>query len=199
MAADKKTAAALDGWICFEDEAGQILRPPRGRTWARRGHTPVATVSGKGSGRVSITGMICLKAGHRSRMIYRVRLHRGRKGERRSFAERDYAALLDAAHQQLGGSIVLVWDNLNTHLSHAMRSYIAARDWLTVYRLPAYAFELNPVEGIWASMKHGLGNLLVDGLDALNATIKTRLKRMQYRPDLIDGFFAETGLALEPT
>ncbi|WP_425582201.1 transposase [Streptosporangium carneum] len=199
MAADKKTAAAQDGWICFEDEAARSSRPPRGRTWSRRGHTPVATVSGKGSGRVSITGMICVKAGHRSRMIYRVRLHRGRKGERRSFAERDYARLLDAAHQQLGGSIVLVWDNLNTHLSHAMRTYIAAREWLTVYRLPAYAPELNPAEGIWASMKHGLGNLLLDGLDALNATIKTRLKRMQYRPDLIDGFFAETGLAFELT
>lgn len=154
-------------------------------------------MSGKGSGRVSITSMICVKAGQRSRMIYRVRLHRGRKGERRSFAEHDYAALLDAAHQQLGGSIVLVWDNPNTHLSHAMRAYIAARDRLTVYRLPAYAPELNPVEGVWSSMKHGLGNLLVDGLDALNATIKTRLKRMQYRPGLINGFFAETGLPLE--
>lgn len=146
---------------------------------------------------MSITGMICVKAGQRSRMIYRVRLHRGRKGERRSFAEHDYAALLDAAHQQLGGSIVLVWDNPNTHLSHAMRAYIAARDRLTVYRLPAYAPELNPVEGVWSGMKHGLGNLLVDGLDALNATIKTRLKHMQYRPGLINGFFAETGLPLE--
>jgi hypothetical protein len=36
-------------------------------------------------------------------------VHRGRKGERRSFAEADYAALLDAAHQQLGGPIVVIW------------------------------------------------------------------------------------------
>jgi hypothetical protein len=28
-------------------------------------------------------------------LIYRIRTHRGRKGERRSFAETDYAALLD--------------------------------------------------------------------------------------------------------
>ncbi|MEV4251202.1 hypothetical protein AB0J63_48425 [Streptosporangium canum] len=34
-------------------------------------------------------------------------------------------------------------------------------------------------------------------LDALNAIIKTRLKRMQYRPDLITGFFNETGLHFE--
>ncbi|MEU6715769.1 hypothetical protein ABZ897_30255 [Nonomuraea sp. NPDC046802] len=33
-------------------------------------------------------------------MIYRIRLRRGRKGERKSFSEADYAALFDAAHQQ---------------------------------------------------------------------------------------------------
>ena len=31
-----------------------------------------------------------------------------------------------------------------------MRQLIAARAWLTVYQLPAYAPELNPVEGIWS-------------------------------------------------
>ena len=69
-------------------------------------------------------------------MIYRVRTHRDRAGERRSFAETDYAALLDAAHQQLGGPIVLIWDNLNTHISHAMRALVATRDfrWVTLRR-----------------------------------------------------------------
>ncbi|MEV0212944.1 transposase [Micromonospora sp. ALFpr18c] len=61
-------------------------------------------------------------------MIYRTITHRGRKNERRSFGERDYISLLDAAHQQLRGPIVLVWDNLNTHISVAMRQMIAARD-----------------------------------------------------------------------
>jgi len=41
-----------------------------------------------------------------------------------------------------------VWDNLNTHRSARMRGYIAARDWLTVFHLPACAPELNPVESI---------------------------------------------------
>jgi putative transposase len=40
-------------------------------------------------------------------LIYRVLVHRGRKGERRSFAETD-DALLDAANQQLGGSITVI-------------------------------------------------------------------------------------------
>ena len=59
MAADKRTAAAQDAWVRFQDEAGRILRPPRARTWSRRGHTPVVTVPGKGSGRVSIAGLVC--------------------------------------------------------------------------------------------------------------------------------------------
>jgi hypothetical protein len=32
--------------------------------------------------------------------------------KRKGFTEADYARLLDAAHQQLGGPIVLIWDNL---------------------------------------------------------------------------------------
>ena len=155
-------------------------------------------MSGKGSGRVSIAGLVCVRPGHRSRLIYRVRIHRGRKGERRSFAETDYAALLDAAHQQLRGPIVLIWDNLNTHISAAMRALIAARDWLHVIRLPPYVPELNPTEHVWSHLKRSLGNLSVEGIDHLAAIAKNRLKRMQYRPDLTDAFFAHIGLTWEP-
>lgn len=113
MAGGKTVAAQRTAWICFEDEAGQTLRPPKARTWGRRGNTPVVAVSGKGSGRVSIAGLTCYQPGRRSRLIYRTIVHRNRKGERRSFSERDYIGLLDAAHQQLGAPIVVIWDNLN--------------------------------------------------------------------------------------
>ncbi|MER7577591.1 hypothetical protein [Streptomyces sp. NPDC126514] len=35
----------------------------------------------------------------------------GLRNEKKGCKEADFAALLDAAHQQLGGPIVLVWDN----------------------------------------------------------------------------------------
>jgi putative transposase len=132
-------------------------------------------------------------------VFYRLIVHRGRKGERRSFSEADYATAIAAAHQQLRAPIILIWDNLNTHLSARMRTFIDAHaDWLTVVRLPAYAPDLNPVEGVWAQMKNGLGNLSAGTVDQLAATVKNRLKRIQYRPELIDGFLAQTGLTLEP-
>ena len=194
-----RLAAATGAWICFEDEAGQNLRPPRARTWARRGHTPVVTVSGKGSGRVSVAGLVCLKPGTRSHLFYRIRVHRGRKGERRSMSEADYAGLITAAHYQLHAPVILIWDNLNTHISAAMRGFTEShRDWLTVVQLPSYAPDLNPAEGAWANMKNGLGNLAASSVGQLAAIVRNRLKRIQYRPALIDGFLAQTRLTLEP-
>jgi hypothetical protein len=55
-----------------------------------------------------------------------------------------------------------------------------------------------PTEGVWANMKNGLGNLVARDVDQLAAIVKNRLKRIQYRPALIDGFLAQTGLTLEP-
>ncbi|HBW19688.1 MAG: transposase [Streptosporangiaceae bacterium] len=194
-----RLAAATGAYICFEDEAGQSLRPPKARTWARRGCTPVVAVSGKGPGRVPVAGLVCLRPDSRGRLFYRMRVHRGRKGERRSMSEADYAGLITAAHQQLHAPVILCWDNLNTHVSAVMRAFTGAHsDWLTVVQLPAYAPDLNPAEGVWANMKNGLGNLAARNVDQLAAIVRNRLKRIQYRPGLIDGFLGQTGLTLEP-
>lgn len=141
---------------------------------------------------------VCYRPGQRSHLFYRVRVHRGRKGERRSLSEADYAAAITAAHQQLHAALIVCWDNLNTHVSGVMQEFITAHTaWLTVVRMPAYAPELNPVEGMWANLKNGLGNLAVRSVDQLAAVVKNRLKRIQYRPELINGFLAQTGLSFE--
>jgi len=194
-------AADLGAWLCFADEAGQGLRPPKGKTWGRRGATPVVRVGAAGSGRVSMAGLVATRPdqpGRDPRLVYRIRIHHGRKGEPKGFAEADYAALFDAAHQQLGGSIVVVWDNLNAHVSAVMRRLVAARAWLRVYQLPPYAPELNPVEAVWSHLKTSLANLTKRTIDQVAALVKTRLKRMQYRPRLITGFTAKTGLDFNP-
>src|SRR5204863_9369452 len=91
-----------------------------------------------------------------------------------------------------------VWDNSNTHTSAAMAELVAARDWLTVFQLPPYAHELNPVELVWSHLKRSLANLAKRNLAQLTALVKTRLRRMQYRPSLLGGFLAHTGLDLTP-
>ncbi|MGW5680032.1 IS630 family transposase [Streptomyces sp. NPDC003860] len=188
------------GYVCFEDEAGFTRRPPRGRTWGRRGRTPVVTVSGRRSGRLSVAGLIAMRPGSRTRLCHRLRTHPAGRGKRRSMGERDFIALIDGVHHLVKAPIVLVWDRLNTHVSHAIRELTAERDWLTVFLLPAYAPDLNPVEWVWAHVKRSLANLAVVALDRLEALVRNRLKRLQYRPDTLNGFIAGTGLTLdEPT
>ena len=197
LAGHKRTAADLGAWLCWEDESGQGLRPPKGRTWGRRGQTPVVKVTGGHDTRVSLAALIAIRPGCRPRLIFRT--HRARRDDqRKGFTETDYARFLDGAHQQLGGPLVLVWDGLNTHTSRAMRELIAARDWLTVYRLPPYAPELNPVEPAWSSLKRSLANLVKQDIGQLTALVKTRLRRMQYQPGLLEGFLAKPRLDLTP-
>jgi hypothetical protein len=64
----------------------------------------------------------------------------------------------------------------------------------------AYSPDRNPVEWVWAHVKRSLANLAVVALDRLETLVRNRLKRLQYRPDTLDGFITGTGLALdEPT
>jgi putative transposase len=157
-------------------------------------------VTAAGTKRVSIAGLIAFRPGRAqpARLIHRSILYHGRKHEKKGFDENDYIRLLDAAHQQLRGPIVLVWDNLNTHQVRA-----DAR----AGRLPALAGRLpatrprpraQPGRRAWSAMKAGPANLAKRYIDQLQAFIKTRLRRMQYRPTLMTGLLAKTGLDLRP-
>lgn len=131
-------------------------------------------VTAKGTVRVSVAGLCCYRPGDRSRLIYRTLLYRGRKNEPKGFREPDLIRLLDTAHQQLQAPVVLVWDRLSLHKTPAIRAAFAARAWLRVYELPAYAPELNPVEKVWSTMKSSLANLAVHtatGLAAIPAPV----------------------------
>ncbi|MEU3189791.1 transposase [Streptomyces sp. NPDC006992] len=174
------------------------MTPPRAKTWGRVGRTPVVRVRGRGTGRVSMAGMTCYKSGERSRLIYAVREYNGRKDQPKGFGWRDFRDLILRARSQLGGPIVLVWDNIRIHLTAPLREFIEANaDWLTVFQLPTYAPDLNPQEGVWSMVKRDLGNLAAADLSQITRAVKRRLKRIQYRSHLIDGCLAGTGLVID--
>ena len=73
----------------------------------------MVTVTGGSNKRVSLAALIAVKAGQRPRLLYRVHHDPLRHGDKRKgFTETDYARLLDAAHQQLGSPLIVIWDNL---------------------------------------------------------------------------------------
>jgi putative transposase len=132
LAGHKSAAADLGAWLCWEDESGQGLRPPKGRTWGRRGCTPVVRVTGGHDARVSLAALIAVRPGCRPRLVFRT--HRARRGDKRKgFTETDYARFLDAAHQQLDGPVVLAWDYVARHIIPVLcPAVLCGQRWLAV-------------------------------------------------------------------
>ena len=193
-------AADLGAYICFEDEAGQALSPPKGRTWAPRGQRPVVRVRGRGRGRVNIAGVSCYRDGQRAHLFYKLHIYHGRKNEPKTFSWQDYRDLIVVTHQQLGTPIVWCWDNVSVHLRQELADFAEEnKEWLRVYQLPSYAPELNPQEGVWSLLKRSIANFVAANLDSLTRIVKHKLKRIQYRPELVEGCLAETGLTMELT
>jgi transposase len=199
VAGNKSAARDLGAYICFEDEAGQGLRPPKGRTWAPRGARPAVAVRGAGGGKVSIAGVVCYRPGDRPRLFYQLLIYHRRKGEPKGFTWQDYRDLIIATHRQLAAPLVWCWDNLNIHLAPELAAFATEnKDWLRIYRMPAYAPELNPAEGIWSLLKRAIANFAAPDLGFLVRIVKRKLKKIQYRPHLLSGCLTATGLTIEP-
>lgn len=89
------------------------------------------------------------------------------------------------------GPVFLFWDGFNPHRSRRARAALAEhRGRLRVYRLPAYAPELNPDEWLWAWLKqHALRGLCPPDLTVLRASIREAMRRLRRRPEVIRSFF----------
>ncbi|MFC9669556.1 IS630 family transposase [Streptomyces sp. NPDC056949] len=143
-----------------------------------------------------MAALICTKFGHRPRLIYRIHLDRGpRQGPAqglhrdrlRTPAGRRTPATRRSDRRGLG------------QFEHARQSrHVPACRRPIVHQLPPCAPEFEPVESIWSHLKRSLANLTKHSLDQLTALVKTRPKRMRYRPGFIDGLIAKTGLDFRP-
>jgi hypothetical protein len=81
-----------------------------------------------------------------------------------------------------------------------MQAFIASqRHWLVVERLPAYAPELNPVEGLWSNLKGKggeLANLTVPTLAEVIAQAHRGIQRVRQIPHLAYSFLRHAGLSV---
>ena len=68
---------------------------------------------------------------------------------------KDVAAFLDHLLREVSGRMVVIWDGSPIHRRHVIREFLAngASQRLRLERLPAYAPELNPGEGLWQQLK----------------------------------------------
>jgi hypothetical protein len=106
--------------------------------------------------------------------------------------------VLDGLGYQLGHQpTTVIWDNLGAHHAKDLHAWVATQPWLELAYLPAYAPELNAVEGLWANLKGcELANRCCADRRELIATAQVGSIRVRRDPDLLRSFLAGTPLTL---
>jgi transposase len=104
----------------------------------------------------------------------------------------DVVAFLEHLLREVPGQMVLIWDGAPIHRSHLITEFLAngAAQRLHVERLPAYAPELNPGEGLWAHLKGvELRNVCCFTIRHLHHELRDAVKRVRRKPRIIQGCF----------
>jgi len=95
------------------------------------------------------------------------------------------------------GPVLVIWDGAMIHRSKEIKAFLAdgAAKRLQLERLPGYAPDLNPDEGIWAYLKYvELRNFCARDLDHLGGALDEAIKRVRRRPRIVKGCFAGAGM-----
>jgi len=164
--------------MVFVDESGFSLIPYRGRTWAPRGKTPVLRHC------VNWPKLSAISAVTPNPHVY-MHLVRG------TIKSPQVVKFVRHLLRYIPGRLLLLWDGNNPHRSKTTREELSGyASRLTVNRLPPYAPELNPDEGLWAYLKgHALRGFCPPDIKTLTAALRQAVRRVRRHPRLIRSFF----------
>jgi transposase len=113
-----------------------------------------------------------------------------------AFTSEAVIAFVQGLMAHIAGKLLIVWDGAPIHRSHAIQRFLAdgasERVWLE--RLPGYAPDLNPDEGIWHYLKQvELKNVCCADLAHLRRELEAATHRLQNKPNIIQGCFKQVG------
>lgn len=173
------------------DESGFMLQPTRRRTWAPRGRTPVLRCWDRRD-RLSFIAALTVSPGRRHLGLYF-----DAYGPGHNAATGEVCVMVLGMLRRFPRGIVLVLDRLPAHRSAAARLLRAHGDRIGVEWLPAYAPDLNPVEGVWKHAKYDdLANFCPGHAEDLRLAVEDSICRAARRPPLLRSFFEHAGLRL---
>ena len=128
--------------LLFGDEASFPQWGTLSYTWARRGWQPVVKTSGKRKG-YKVWGLIDYFTG---RFFYRCQ-----EGRLNSAS---YEAFVRQVLSQTRKHVILIQDGARYHTSAAMQAFFDQHaERLTVFQLPSYSPDFNPIEKLWKKIK----------------------------------------------
>jgi transposase len=138
----KSLAKQKDAHILFGDEASFPQWGTLTYTWAKRGQQPTVKTSGKRKG-YKVFGLIDYFTG---KFFFKCQEER--------FNSDRYAEFLKEVLSKTSKHIILIQDGARYHTSAAMKEFFAQnKDRLTVFQLPSYSPDFNPIERLWKKVK----------------------------------------------
>ncbi len=97
-------------------------------------------------------GNLCSKRGGIVLDCFGGKLHQ--QGLVGKFNSETYRAFLAWVLTEVSGQLIVIQDNVSYHISAELQTFYAAHpDRLTVYQLPSYSPDLNPIEALWKKVK----------------------------------------------
>lgn len=99
----------------------------------------------------------------------------------------------------LGPRLLVIWDGSPIHRGEEVKMFLAegGAKFIHLERLPGYAPDLNPTEGVWQLLKDvEMRNLCCSDFDHLRHELLLAILRLRYKPHLIQACFPGAGLAL---
>lgn len=169
-------AQKQDAMILFGDEASFAQWGSLSYTWSRKGQQPTVKTSGKRKA-YKVFGLIDYLSGA---FFYKT-LDCGRFNSAR-YAD-FLAIVLDSTSQHL----ILIQDGARYHTSKAMKQFFEDHsDRLTVYQLPTYSPDFNPIEYLWRNVKKLATHLRYHPtFDSLVTKVDEKLQLFASLPDSI--------------
>jgi transposase len=174
----RETVRKFRAILYFQDEANISLTAFLGKTWAPRGKTPKAQVTGKRGGVAALSAIS--RRGHLLFALY----------EKRIASDEVIHFLAQMLHHHRSRHLVVLMDNAPPHVSKKTMSFIESQPRLHVFNFPSYSPDWNPDEKVWNHLKHQeLKSHIAKTKAELKELTDRKLNGMANNPHLVRGLF----------
>lgn len=175
MAKSEKKAKSEERTIVFIDQAGFYLLPGAIRTYAPQGQTPILRVPLSWDHLSAISAIT--PDGRLFTMVQEV-----------AFNGHSIVRFLKHLLRHITGKLLIIWDGLPAHRGQVVNAFLrnGAAKRLHLERLPGYASDLNPDEGIWNYLKYvDMKNLCCRDLAHLRHEFRKAIARLRHKSHII--------------
>ncbi len=181
MALPFRTAQDEERTILFVDEAGFYQLPFVTRTYAPVGQTPVLRAPLSRDHLAVISGVTA-----EGRLFTPI--------QDKPFCGEHVVSFLRQLLRQIPGKLLVIGDGATIHRCQAVKDFLAAgaAQRLHLERLPGYAPDLNPDEGVWNLLKRcEVANRCCQDREELRWELLRAIRRLQRKPHLLRACFQE--------